>query len=514
MTTEDSPLQKACLRWSNRILIFSALGIAYLTLFPFEIRLLSPHAFHGSPFFLGESSKSLRSLDFFLNVLLFVPFGFGLSAQVAKRGGRRSTSFLLALALGAGVSYLVELLQLYIPGRDSGWEDVISNATGSVAGCFLFLLCGRAILEKLSSVADLFERWISPRRTALLLAIYFAACLGITVPLQRNTRLSNWDPQCVLVVGNDAAGENPWTGQVSLLQIWNRALPDGAIRSISRQESEKERAAGPLVSYDLTGAPPYRDQKHYLPALAATPERMHFSSAAAPELGAKSWLRTSLPVENLTGEIKKSNQFTVHVICAPASTENATGRIVSLSQSVDNVNFHLRQEGTTLVVWIRNPLSETHSVLAWNVRGALEPGKTRDIVATYDGSDAFLYLDGNRVRRVYRLSPGASLIHGFFLIKTADLGGYVLLFETLIFLPAGLLIGLQVGNWPGQKIAGLSMLVFGLLLPAILLEVLEVGVSGRRVWFGNIAMSVVFGLAGVALMKADVRHVRNSRRAA
>ena len=50
-----------------------------------------------------------------------------------------------------------------------------------------------------------------------------------------------------------------------------------------------------------------------------------------------------------------------------------------------------------LVFWFRNPLSETRSVLAWYVRGVFEAGKTRDIVASYDGSDAFLYLDGNRV---------------------------------------------------------------------------------------------------------------------
>ena len=155
-------------------------------------------------------------------------------AQVCKRGGSRWASLLLALLAGAGVSYTVEVLQFYIPARDSGWEDVISNTMGSVAGFLLFELCGGAILEELSKREDSFEGWLSPRRAALLLAAYFAACFGISALLQNRTRLSNWDPQCILFVGNDASGQHPWEGQIILLQIWNRALPEKAIRRDNR----------------------------------------------------------------------------------------------------------------------------------------------------------------------------------------------------------------------------------------------------------------------------------------
>jgi hypothetical protein len=240
-----------------------------------------------------------------------------------------------------------------------------------------------------------------------------------------------------------------------------------------------------------------------LPALGWTPEQPQFRIAQASQLGARSWLRTKFPVENLTREIKKSSQFTVHIVCVPAATVDANGRIVSLSQSTDNVNFHLRQEGASLVFWFRNPLSETRSVLAWYVRGAFEAGKVRDIVASYDGSDAFLYLDGNRVPQTYRLSPGASLTHTLFFIQTRDLEGYVIVYETLIFLPAGLLIGMAAEKWSRQKISGRWMLALGLVLPAALLEIFLAGVSGRGIWAGNIALSLVFGLAGILLINAD-----------
>jgi len=78
-------------------------------------------------------------------------------------------------------------------------------------------------------------------------------------------------------------------------------------------------------------------------------------------------------------------------------------------------------------------------------------------------------------------------------------------YETLIFLPAGLLIGLATEKWSGQKIYGVWMVALGLALPAVLLEVLLAGVSGRKILFGNIALSLVFGLAGILLINADRR---------
>lgn len=505
MNNPDLPRQQACAEWSNRILILSLLGIAYLTLFPFKFDFSATYIFHRSPFLLETSVKRVMYLDFFLNVLLFVPFGFGLSAQACKRGGSRWFSLVLALLAGAAVSYTVEVLQFYIPARDSGWEDVISNTMGSVAGFFLFEICGGAILKKMSKLENSFAGWLMPRRAALLLTIYFAACFGISAILQTKTRLSDWDSQCTLFVGNDASGQHPWRGQISLLQIWNRALSDHAVHQLAGSQSGAGANTGLLGSYNFSGLPPYRDGTNFLPQLGWTPEQPQPTNARALELDATSWLSTKLPVENLTKEIRKSSQFTVHIVCTPAAIQGASGRIVSLSQATDNVNFHLRQEGPSLVFYIRNPLSATHSMLAWYIRGVFQPGQSRDIVAIYDGSDAFLYLDGNPVPQTYRLSPGASLMHTFYFIRTLDLDGCVIVYETLLFLPAGLLIGVATRKWSSQKIFVGWILALGWVLPAVLLEVLLAGVSGRRIWVGNFAVSLVFGLAGILLINSDRR---------
>lgn len=503
MTTQDLPLQQDCRRWANRLLILSVLGIAYLTLFPFEIRFSSPHPFHGSPFFLGDSVKTLRHMDFFLNVLLFVPFGFGISAQVGKRGGLRRTAFLWSLFVGACTTYLVELLQLYIPGRDSGWEDTISNTAGSVVGFILFAILGGEILPAMSQAADFLNSWMSPRRVALLLALYFAVWAGPTWLLQRETRLSNWDPACQLVLGNDAVGGNPWNGQVAQVQIWSRALPEQAVQSLAGPASVNLPTDGLEAAYDFKSAAPFRDQREHLPPLEWSSARPGTSSDGAAQLGPASWLRTGTPTADLTREILKTNQFTVHMVITPAAIDGASGRILSLSQSPENINFHMRQDGKNLVLFLRDPLSEAHSMLAWMVRGVFEAGKARDIVAEYDGSYAYLYLDGARVPRVYRLNPGAAFFHHILPIKTADLGGFVLVFETLVFLPAGVLAGWNAKSWATRKFFAAALLAIGLLLPAIAFEALQMMASGRGIWPANIVMCVVFGLAGVLYMNAD-----------
>jgi VanZ family protein len=511
MKTPDRPHQQACAAWSNRILILSLLGIASLTLFPFRFRFAASPIPHRSPFLLGTPPKPVDSTDFFLNVLLFVPFGFALSARAHARGSSRRSSFLLALAAGASLSYTVELLQLYIPARDSGWEDVISNTTGSVAGFILFALCGGPVLEWMSNREELLEDWLTPRRVVLLLAAYFAFCFGISAILQHETSLSEWDPQSILVVGNDASGENPWKGQVFLLQIWNRALPEQAMQRLSGRGPVEDVSAGLLASYDFTSPTPYQDQRNFLPALGWAPEQPRVANVRATELDARSWLRTKSPVENLTREIKKSNQFTVHLVCTPAETEDVYGRIVSLSQSSNSVNFHLWQQASNFVFWFRNPLTETRSYLAWVVPGAFEAGKIRDIVAAYDGADAFLYVDGNREPRTYRLGPGAGLMHIFSQLKIPYLQGYIIFYEGLIFFPAGLLIGVEAGKWTGQKISGLWMLALGWAFPSVLLELLLAAMSGRRIWAMNIAVSLVFGVAGILLINVGGR-LKNSPR--
>jgi glycopeptide antibiotics resistance protein len=493
--------EPACARWSNRILLLSLLGIGYLTLFPFQFHPGAFRAIRGIPFFLGNSGKEYFTRDFFLNVLLFVPFGFGVSAQVRKRSGGLLKCFLWSLALGAFISYTVEFMQLYIPERDSGWEDVFSNAAGSVVGCFLFALLSGPLLELPSRCEDWILSRLSPGRTAVLVLAYFVTAFGISAYLQNETRLSNWDPRCILVVGNDAAGAAPWAGKMFLLEIWDRALTPGAIRRLAGSESAEEESSGLLARYDFRNPGPFQDRSKFLPPLSWEPAQPQRSDASPSGVGDKAWLTTRAPVENLTRDIEKTSKFTIRAVCIPDAIERGSGRIVSLSRSADNVNFHLRQRGADLVFYFRDPLTERRSILAWPLPGVFQAGKVRDIAAVYDGSDAYVYIDGLAAPRDYRLGPGASLFHAIRFVQTPELSGYIVVYNTILFLPAGMLLGLEARKSLSREIA--VLLVLGWFLPAVVCEALLVVQTGRRIWLGNIAMSLAFELAGMLLINAD-----------
>jgi glycopeptide antibiotics resistance protein len=74
------------------------------------------------------------------NVLLFVPLGFLLPLLLPRMGRPWRV-----LAAGAGVSLLVELAQLPMPGvRRADVNDLLMNVAGTALGWLLSTLAGRA----------------------------------------------------------------------------------------------------------------------------------------------------------------------------------------------------------------------------------------------------------------------------------------------------------------------------------------------------------------------------------
>ena len=133
MTNQVSELQLGApsYRWSNRILVLALAGILFLTLYPFRFSFHANLPGNRSPFFLVSGMKSSGLFAAFLNVLLFVPFGVGLSLKLPERGNSGVKVLLLLVAAGALLSYCIVFLHIFIPTRDSGWEGVFTKRSSN-----------------------------------------------------------------------------------------------------------------------------------------------------------------------------------------------------------------------------------------------------------------------------------------------------------------------------------------------------------------------------------------------
>jgi VanZ family protein len=79
----------------------------------------------------------LHRIDTLLNILGFMPLGFFLCAylQDAKHYSQRN-AFVWAIICGVLTSLGIELLQVFLPSRDSSLLDVVNNVVGTTAGAF------------------------------------------------------------------------------------------------------------------------------------------------------------------------------------------------------------------------------------------------------------------------------------------------------------------------------------------------------------------------------------------
>jgi len=93
----------------------------------------------------GELNRFVMR-DIALNIILYLPIGL-LAFVVLSRRGLNAGAFALACVLAFLLSIGMEILQVYVPGRDPSILDVASNLLGGCAGALLGLLY-RPVLEK------------------------------------------------------------------------------------------------------------------------------------------------------------------------------------------------------------------------------------------------------------------------------------------------------------------------------------------------------------------------------
>jgi len=500
--------QRSASGWSNRILLAATAGILFLTLYPFRVDVHRALAQPTSPFLLGTAHKRAEARDVFLNILLFVPFGFGLAEKLREKGKSRIATFLWVLSAGAVFSYGIEFSQLFIPPRDSGWTDVSTNSTGSVVGFLLFESIGSPVLGFLSKCESALASWLTLRRAVLILAIYFALVFWFSAMMQKQARLSEWDPGASLWLGNNGSARSGWAGKVLLVQLWDRAIPNILARKLTSGQMAEVPVNGLLGNYDLSGSPPFRDRQGLFPTLSLASRTPIQGDRGTFFLDRMSWLASDGPITRFVRDVQHTNQFALRLIYAPSNDSQPNGAIISISRARSSTDLVLRQENSELVFWFRTPLSIKRSQLAWQVPNVFEGNQIRDILFSYDGSSLTVAIDGKQFPEKYELTPGAALARLIRRIKPSELEGYALIYDSLVFLPAGFVLGLAVRRPQLSRVGASLLLAVAFLVPPALLELILSRASGRAISIDNILPALGLTVAGFLWINAEGLHNR------
>lgn len=167
-------------RLPHALVALYAAAIAYASLQPFG-DWMTP--LPDTPFWvLGTSSPKPPRFDLIANFLTYIPLGF--FASLLSRRATATGCILIALAIGATVSFVMETLQWYMPPRYANVIDFLSNSVGALAGGVLGAAYTRSPLR--AALRELRPRFILPGTIGdvglALLAMWLVAQLNPAIP--------------------------------------------------------------------------------------------------------------------------------------------------------------------------------------------------------------------------------------------------------------------------------------------------------------------------------------------
>lgn len=136
-------------------------AVVVATGFPFHF---APRltAFRRQGFFLFWLKPVAKHwLGWLLNVLFFMPFGCSLGWWAWTRQWTARRRGIVVFFSSFVLSCSVEYMQLYLPMRNSSWDDVVMNTLGGVVGWLVFEWLGlwllRLLGEAIGEIASMFE---------------------------------------------------------------------------------------------------------------------------------------------------------------------------------------------------------------------------------------------------------------------------------------------------------------------------------------------------------------------
>ncbi len=459
---------------------------ATLTSFNFQFKPLTAADYFGG-FYLFSGSY----LDLPLNVILFMPFGFGLSAVLDKKGYSKRFVLVTTAAAGFVLTLIVESLQFYLPVRTPSVFDLLTNTLGALAGLVFYRLWQNrpVVVEKTRAIIS------NPQKLAIALTFYLLLLLGMAFLLQRGSRLMNWQPAFPLLIGNEHSQDRPWAGSVTKLAIIDKALSASETNVLFSNSEPAAIFGEQLVAfYPLTDAVSLHDQTGNLPDLMWKNNSDDLPVDKTPQLDGQHWLETESSIAYLTERLQTTSEFTLSLTVATADTnQEGPARIMSVSIDPFLRNMMIGQDGTDLVLRVRTPLTgENGAVPELIIPNVFVDKAPRHIIITFDGLAIQTYINDDRQVNNIELVPGLIVfvtLFGPFDGRLDALTGrlYSTLFYALAFIPLGILLALLAARIK-RKSTRIWLVTAGICLPPLLLEIILSARNGFDIRLFNILL--------------------------
>lgn len=494
-------------RRTNILIIFFSLSIIMVfTFHPYDFRFKETYSNLGYNFLLLGWGKS-DILDVLENIILFLPFGFGLTGyitQTMKLGG--VTSLIMIILASFGVSYAIEVLQVFQPLRFSSLIDTLSNGAGGILGFLCFLL-----LDLEFKIAH-YNSAMKAKTLQLIFLGYAIFVILISISIQKFSGFSNWDKTFHLLIGNERTGDRPWRGYISEIYIANRAISEKEIAQISSKKKTFDSIEKSLLtSYQLTGIGNYHDKTGHLSGLVWRGKtQQDIQHGEGLYLGPNHWLETAFPAVYLTQSLIETSQFTLSVTVATGDTmQTGPARIISLSEDTNRSNFTLGQSGSDLIFRLRTPLTGENGtnphLIVPDIFSTTNP---HNLIITYNGSDLLLYVEGVHNSRTLKFNPGTILLSHLFRLNTFNMMVFKALYYALVFIPLGILMTLTVKIMRRRFVAKMLIICGSILLLSFIIEYILVNVSGRGMEFENLLISMLFMTIPYAFLSMNYSFAR------
>ncbi|MFB2769155.1 VanZ family protein [Pelatocladus sp. BLCC-F211] len=427
------------------------------------------------------------------NILLFIPLGFFASSVLQRKRVNLALEILIVILISTGLSTIVEVLQVFLPGRTPTPADIINNSIGGFVGwlCFNWFY-SQNFAYTLARIENNTNRQINQKIAVFCLGYILLSSLNL-VFWQSTTYLSNWNLNYPLTIGNEATGNRPWQGYVSEVNITDRAMSAIEVTEIFADKNYFDNFGNSLLAaykLDKNGKSYYRDKSGNLPKLLWRIQPSGFQENRGALLSSTNWLETADSVKKLNKRISHTSEFTISTIVATSDT-NQTGpaRIVSISIDHLRRNFTLGQQGTALNLRLRTPITgENAGDIKLNIPNVFTDKQSHHIIISYFRSTIQVYVDNLQDSYSFNLLDLIPIEHKIF-------------YYALNFIPLGIYLALLSILAKHQQIIHRLLLIMGILLPSLMLEVFLVSANGKEISWRNILIGIFFTASTALILR-------------